>query len=154
MIIIQDTREKLPWSFISYEGCKEQKIKSLSEGDYTLSDYTNLIAIERKRTVNEIANNLGKKYVQFKKELEKLKKYRFKYVICEFLQAEVAIYPTGLPPFIKKKIKIGGKFLLKRIEEVVNNYEIEFVYCNNRYDAQDKAYELITKAKYIYDQEK
>jgi hypothetical protein len=51
----------------------------LPEGDYTLADYPFLVAVERKRSVNEIATNLGKKYHQFTAELERLKQYRFRY---------------------------------------------------------------------------
>ena len=154
MIILQDSREKMPWSFISYENCVAQKVCGLTEGDYTLSDYPDLIAIERKRSVNELANNLGKRYSSFKKEMDKMRKYRFRYIICEFLQAQVAIYPTGLPLYIKRKIKIGGKFLLKRIEELIDTYEVEFIYCASRYVAQDKTMELFIQAKNIYEQEK
>ena len=43
IIIIQDTREQQPWKFISDKRCAAQSVACLSEGDYTLADYPNLI---------------------------------------------------------------------------------------------------------------
>jgi hypothetical protein len=156
MIIIQDTREKLPWSFISFDQCVGQIIKSLNAGDYTLDKYDKLICIERKRTVNELATNLSKKYSQFKNEMCELTKYRFKYVICEFSEQLMLIYPKGskLPKQIQNKIRICGKFLHKRVNEIIDEFGVEFIFCKDRYEAQSKAMELLTRAKNVYDEEK
>jgi len=156
MIILQDTREKIPWNFISYDICLEQRLCVLSEGDYTLHDYPNLVCIERKRLVTEIAINLGKKYKQFIDEMKRLQKYRFRYVICEFPEQELIIYPTNckLPKRILSRIRMTGKFLHKRISEIIDKYQIEFIFCEHKYEAQDKAIELLIQAKNIYDQER
>ena len=155
MIILQDTREKIPWNFISYNKCKGQIIRGLSEGDYTIENYLHLICIERKRSVLELANNLGRKYSQFKNELSKLQQYRFRYVICEFPEQELLIYPTGckLPTRLLNKIRMGGKFLHKRVNELIDTYEIPFIFCENRFEAKDKAMELMLAAKEIHERE-
>lgn len=155
MIILQDTREKQPWKFVMYEQCSGQKIKYLLAGDYVLEGYPDLICIERKKTVTELANNLGAKYSQFKDEMERLQHYRFRYVICEFTQEKMLIYPTGskLPRWLLKKIKMSGKFLQHQINELIDRYGIEFVFCENKFEATNRAMELLLKAKEIYDQE-
>jgi hypothetical protein len=155
LIIIQDTREKIPWNFISYNKCKGQIIHSLSEGDYTLEAYPKLICIERKKSVVELAMNLGKKYKQFRAELNRLQTYRFRYVICEFPEQQLLIYPTGckLPKKILNKLRMSGKFLHKRVTELTDEYSIEFIFCQNRFEAKDKAMELFLAAKEIYDRE-
>ena len=155
MIILQDTREKQPWSFTSYEQCAAQKVFHLSEGDYTLEEYPFLISIERKKSVTELANNLGRKYQQFRAEMEKLQQYRFRYVLCEFSQEEMLIYPTGakLPRRLLRKIKMSGKFLQHRVNELIDQYGIDFVFCGDRFSAQEKAVELLLSAKKIYDEE-
>ena len=156
MIILQDTKEKLPWSFASYEYCDEQKPTHLEEGDYMVEGCPLLIAIERKRSVPELANNLGLKYTQFKNEMERLQKYRFRYVICEFSESEVINYPhtSKLPMAVKAKIRTSGKFLIKRISYLIDTYGIQFLYCGNRSSAQRKAMELLINATNIYDQER
>lgn len=155
MKILQDTKEKLPWSLARYDQCAEQKPTHLTEGDYTIEEYPYLIAIERKRSVSEIANNLGLKWTQFKNEMEKLKQYRFRYVVCEFSESEVINYPHSakLPRAVKKKIRMSGKFLLKRISELEETYGIKFIYCGNRDTAQKKAMELFADAEAIYQRE-
>lgn len=155
MNILQDTKEKLPWSLARYEQCAEQKPTHLIEGDYTIEEYPFLISIERKRSVSEIANNLGLKYTQFKNEMERLQKYRFRYVVCEFSESEVINYPHSarLPRAVKKKIKMSGKFLLKRIHNLEEEYGVKFIYCGNRDTAQRKAMELFLDAEATYQKE-
>lgn len=156
MIILQDTREKQPWNFTSYEQCAAQKITYLSEGDYTLDGYPFLINIERKKNVTELANNLGRKYKQFCAELEKLQQYKFRYILCEFSKEEMLIYPTGakLPKWLYRKIRMSGKFLQHRVNELIEKYNIEFIFCGDRFSAQKKAIELLSMAKEEYDKER
>lgn len=156
MIILQDTREKQPWSFRSYEQCTAQKISHLSEGDYTLEEYPFLINIERKKSVTELANNLGRKYTQFKNEMDKLQQYRFRYVLCEFSHEQMIVYPAGakLPKWLSRKIRMSGKFLEHRVNELIDKYGIEFVFCGDRFSAQEKAIELLEEAKNIYEKER
>jgi hypothetical protein len=153
--ILQDTREKMPWTFQGYKECAAQKIEYISEGDYTLEGYPGLIAIERKRNVSELANNLGRKYSQFKKEMERLQKYRFRYVLCEFSQEDMLVYPAGvkLPLRILNKIRMGGKFLQHRVNELVDTYGIEFIFCEDRFDARNTAMGLLLAAQKVYDDE-
>jgi hypothetical protein len=153
--IIQDTREQQPWKFISDNRCTAQIVACLSEGDYTLVDYPNLVCIERKKSVSEIANNLGTNYTRFKNELERLRKYRFRYVVCEFTEEQLLIYPKGskLPKWVIRRIKMGGKFLHHRIKELIEEYQIEFVFCEDKIEAKHTAMELLLKAKKVYDDE-
>lgn len=155
MIILQDTREKQPWSFVSYDNCTAQKTQHLDEGDYTIEEIPLLISIERKKSVTELANNLGRKYSQFQNEMDRLQKYRFRYVLCEFTQEQMLIYPTGskLPKRLFRKIRMSGKFLQHRVNELIDKYGIEFIFCENRFEAQEKAMQLLLKAKEIYEEE-
>jgi hypothetical protein len=156
MIILQDTKEKMPWSLSSYDMCERQIATHLEEGDYTLEAYPFLIAIERKRNVSEIARNLGVDYVRFKNEMDRLQQYRFRYVVCEFSESEVINYPhaSKLPPAVKAKVRMNGGLLISRIRYITDNYGIEFIYCNNRLNAQRKAIELLLNAEAVYLHEK
>ena len=52
--IIIDTREQQPWVFEQYVVAN----KKLDTGDYSIEGYENIFAIERKKSINEIANNI------------------------------------------------------------------------------------------------
>jgi hypothetical protein len=153
--ILQDTREQQPWHFLGDNRCLAQRVECLSEGDYTLDGYPDLVCVERKKSVSEIANNLGTNYTRFKNELERLRRYRFRYVVCEFTQQQLIIYPKGskLPKWVIRRIKMGGKFLQHRINELIDEYQIEFIFCEDRFEARDKCIELLLQAKQIYDEE-
>lgn len=155
MIIIQDTREKEPWNFIHYDTCKGQEIKKLDCGDYTLHDIPDLIIIERKKSTSEITINLGIKYKQFVSEFEKMQRYRFRYVICEFTMEELLKFPlgSGIPKSKWKSLKMTGRFLMHRVNELSDDYGVEFIFCGNREAAREKTMELLLEAKDIYEEE-
>ena len=48
---------------------------------------------------------------------------------------------------------MNGKFLAKRIDDVSEEFGVEFIFCNNREEARDKAIELLTEADRIYNDE-
>lgn len=153
MLILQDSREKIPWNFESYN--IEKKVCALNTGDYGIDKCGKLITIERKRSVSELAGNLGKNYKRFRNELDRMKDYRFKYVICEFLYEELLKYPynIGLPKKVIKKIRMSGKFLASRVSKLTDEYELEFIFCENLFVARDKAVELLIQAYNVYKSE-
>lgn len=55
--ILVDTREQTPWEFSHYSTAKQK----LDTGDYTVSGLEDKLAIERKKSVGEIANNITEK---------------------------------------------------------------------------------------------
>lgn len=59
--VIQDTREQKGWYFSEYDKCNGMEQGSLKTGDYTLKGFEDMVCIERKFSVEEIATNLGKK---------------------------------------------------------------------------------------------
>lgn len=156
MIILQDTKEKLPWNLTVYGQCDAQQKAHLLEGDYTLADYPYLIALERKRNTSEVAMNLGRKFKQFEEEMDRLQQYRFRYVMCEFFEAELANYPhqSKLPKAVKAQVRVNGKFLLSRINYLQDTYGILFLYCGSRMNAMNKAMELLINAENIVRKER
>lgn len=142
MIILQDSREKQPWLFSNYI----QEQVALKTGDYQIKDHPFLITIDRKKSVTELANNVVSK--RFEKELVRMEPFRFKYVICEFPYKEVEMYPqtAKLPPKLKAKIRVKGRFLIKELGQLSELYCVDFLYYNNRYDAKIKAEELLKRA--------
>ena len=52
--IIVDTREQQPWTFDNYVTANQK----LDTGDYSILGMENILAIERKKSVSEFANNI------------------------------------------------------------------------------------------------
>jgi hypothetical protein len=155
MIILQDSREQEPWIFLNYDGCRGQKTVKLDAGDYGVQEVPKLISIERKKTTGEIAINLGSKYSRFVKEMERLQQYRFRYVLCEFSLERLLKFPneSGIPKYRWSRLRITGRYLVSKINQLSETYSVEFIFCENREEARNKAMELLLAAKSVYDRE-
>lgn len=135
--VIVDSREKHPFKFCNkfgdYLDCETQK---LNTGDYSLVGMEDLICIERKESVAELAGNVISK--RFIKELERMWSYKYKYLILEFSLSDILGYPDNLklPPRIKNKIKIKGMFILTRICQWSIDYDFQILPCGNRQNAE------------------
>ena len=146
MIIIRDTREKIGyWDFSCYSQCEGQLVECVKAGDYTIQGMEHLIRIERKRNSAELANNTGKEWDRFKREFEKLKDIPHKYCICEFTLDTLLDFPkkSGLPWKIITKIRMNGKFILHRCNQLEEISGVKFIFCENKEEAEQTAVELL-----------
>lgn len=141
--IIQDTREKEPWILSD-----AQLIEKLDAGDYAIHNSL-LIIIERKKSPAELSRNLGMYRERFERELEKMTTYELRYVVCEFSYDDMLKFPRNakIPKYLKRKIKMNGRYMAKIISELVDTYEVEFIFCNDRQEANQTAIELIENAQ-------
>tara|TARA_Y100001951_G_C11163339_1_gene196043 strand:+ start:20 stop:610 length:591 start_codon:yes stop_codon:yes gene_type:complete len=94
--VIKDTREQDGWTFSAYDKCDGMKIDTLPTGDYTIEGFEDVVCVERKASVSELANNLGKKKKAFYAEMARIKDFPFKFLVFEFSFTEVAEYPYSL----------------------------------------------------------
>lgn len=147
MIIIQDTREKEPWHFECYDGV-QQVVGTVNTGDYIIQGKETLITIDRKKQPSELATNLGYERERFEREMKRMAIYKYRYVICEFPYEKLLMFPkgSGLPKHVQSKIRARGKFLVKRVQQLSEEYGVKFLFCMNRMEAQDRAMELIQEA--------
>jgi ERCC4-type nuclease len=150
--IIIDTREQQPWEFGLHITAK----KKLDTGDYSIEGLQHLLAIERKKSVSEIANNISES--RFKDVLERLNKIPYKFMLFEFDLEDVYNFPVGsdIPKKLWDKIRISPKYLLKYITEVQLNYNIHVVYCGCAEDAEKMAVSIMKRVyeKHGRDQQK
>ena len=139
--IIQDSREKNGWTFASYEKCKELKTRTLCTGDYTARGLEKYLAIERKASTGELNLNLGKKRKAFEAEMKRLSKFRFKYIICEFSIEDLMKFPenSGIPKKQWQFTRMNGKFMLKKLYEYQDRYDIPTIFCGDRLAAEERA---------------
>jgi len=94
--VIKDTREQDGWFFSSYDRCSGMEVSTMKTGDYTIKGYEDLVCVERKGSVTEIATNLGKKKKTFQAEMERMKAFDFRFILLEFSASDVIDYPLNL----------------------------------------------------------
>lgn len=135
--VIKDTREQDGWFFSPYDQCNGMEIGTLSTGDYTMRGFEDVVCIERKGCVSEIAGNLGKKKNAFNAEMERMKDYAFSFVICEFSMEDLLNYPNGsnVPYKLRSQVKVTGKYLLKCLLEFQIWYNTKVLFCDNKKNA-------------------
>lgn len=127
--VARDTREQKGhgWMFDPSETCSGTLIKTLKTGDYTLVGYEDILAIERKGTVQEFVQNITQKekWACFKEELFRMEDMPAAFIVCEFTLDDVLRYPAGssLPYSVQKKIRISPQFYLKRLLEIELNFK-------------------------------
>ena len=115
------------WTFEPDDYCLGTINKTLHTGDYSideLPDWT--VSIERKRTVGEIYNNFFEE--RFTKELERLQKFKYKFLICQFNLKDVMSFPvnSGVPQRYWGSLKANSNFLMSKIAHIQIKYGVIF----------------------------
>lgn len=140
--VLIDTKEKMPWDLID-EYVIDRSYTHLKTGDYSIVGLENIFCIERKRSVSEIAQNIFQD--RFKKELERLREFKYKYLLLEASLSDVLSFPigSGLPKHILEKIRSNGPFILRCLNRMQVEYGFNIVYCDNRINAEIIALNLM-----------
>jgi len=134
--IVCDTREQLPIVWRESQAVAGTLRKKLDVGDYSILGMEDVLAIERKGTCQEFAHNILED--RFYRELERLNLYKYAFLILEFSMDEMEAYPfkTKLPKSVVRKIRVRGKFLLKKLVEIECKYpNIQVIF--SEYGAKD-----------------
>ncbi|MCZ6654515.1 MAG: ERCC4 domain-containing protein [Planctomycetota bacterium] len=77
-VVIIDNREQVPWQFHNLPS----ESGSLTTGDYSIKNLAHLIAVERK-SVDDLLSCVGIHRDRFKRELQRLRAYRFRCLVVE-----------------------------------------------------------------------
>jgi hypothetical protein len=129
--VLRDSQEKegKGWWWPRTPGCHGTIVQSLETGDYTINGYSHLLSIERKGSVGEWSKNITEK--RFERELERLRDFKYAFIILEFAVSNILEFPvgSGIPKKIWKKIKVNGPYMLKRTTEIMCNYGIPVLFC-------------------------
>lgn len=139
--IIVDTREQKPWVFPE---CKTIARK-LDTGDYSIEGLEDVLCIERKNSVSEIANNIVEK--RFFNEIERMGDYLYKYILLEFNLEDLLMYPIGsnLPRRTWNKLKIKSAYILKILTELQIKHDIHIIFCGSPKNAERMAFSIIKR---------
>jgi ERCC4-type nuclease len=143
--IIIDTREQQPWTFEHYTTAS----RKLDTGDYSIEGMEDTICIERKKSINEIANNITES--RFIDVIDRMSKFKYAFMLLEFDLEHVLSYPVGsnLPRRLWDKIKISPAFIVKHILELQLNHNIKIVFCGCPSNAEKMAEFILKKVHYI-----
>lgn len=130
--VIIDTREQLPWEFGLHITAK----KKLDTGDYSIEGLENILAIERKKSVSEIANNITES--RFKDVLNRLGAIPHSFMLLEFEIDDIYSFPVGsdVPKKLWDKLKISGNYIMKYLVEAQLNHNIHILYCGSAETAE------------------
>jgi len=148
--VIIDTREQQPWIFERTTA----EHKKLDTGDYSVEGYENILCIERKKSVSEIANNITES--RFKDVIERMNSYKYASLILEFNLNDIYRYPVGsnVPKHMWSKIKISSGFIIKNLLELQIKNNIKILFCDNAMNASKIALSLMKKVYEIEESNK
>jgi hypothetical protein len=143
--IIVDTREQQPWSFEHHVTAH----RKLDTGDYSIEGLESIVAIERKKSVNEIANNIVES--RFKDVISRLSQIKYPFILMEFDINHILNYPIGsnLPKKMWDKVKISPAFLMKNILDWQIKHNIKALFCGSPSDAEQTAQYILKKIHYL-----
>ena len=149
MQIIVDTREKYPWIFEDMDSSIIHQ--KLDTGDYAIEGYEDLLCIERKMSVAELAGNVTAK--RFGRELERMALFPHKFLILEFDYSDVDNFPLGseIPKRVQSQIKVRGPYITKCLSRIMIKYGVQVLFCGNKVYAEHIAYSIM---KEIYEKNK
>jgi len=92
--IIIDTREQHPLDFPNLPAT----VGTLDTGDYSIVGLTHLVAVERK-SIDDLLACIGRERARFKRELQRLRAYRFRLLVVEASAADLEAGLSGLVPW-------------------------------------------------------
>jgi ERCC4-type nuclease len=144
MKVIIDSREKTPWQF-NHPDVTSAEVRKLHTGDYSIEGLEDILCIERKKTVAELATCATSE--RFKRELERMLDYKYRYLILEFDEEEIMRYPVGsfIPKNRWKKLKIKGGFIMKFLQDISQDYGVKVVLAGSSTVAERKIVEIMKK---------
>jgi hypothetical protein len=123
----------------------------LDTGDYSIQGLENILGIERKRNVAEIANNITES--RFKDVISRMSQLKHSFILLEFELSDVLKYPVGstVPKRLWDKIRITPAYLLKHLTNLQLEHNIKVLFCGNSVNAERMAETIIN---YTYKQNK
>jgi len=148
--VIRDTQEKKYfWTFANYDEIETVIDHHLPTGDYTIEGLEENLCIERKHSISELAKNIVED--RFERELQRMKEFYYPYLILEFGLDDVYNYPnvSCVPSKIKKKIKIRGPFIFKKLAEMSVKYQISIIPCGHPRYAEEM---VVSIMKRVYEE--
>lgn len=146
--VVADTREKPEhrWHWHEGDDCAGTTVAKLDTADYTVKGLEDKLAIERKASTLEFAQNMTEK--RFPPFLDRLQQYPHAFIICEFGWHDVATFPHSAPisPSIRKKIRVSANWMYSYMMEIQLNRGIHMILAETQENAKRAAMTIMKKA--------
>ena len=138
-----DSQEKIPWDFYTDQCIGNISVCKLPTGDYTIEGLEDVLCIERKKSVAELAKNVTEE--RFERELERMSDFAHKFLILEFGYNHIESYPvgSGIPKNKQKRVKVKGPFIMSVLARIQTKYDIHVIPCGHRAYAEQVAYNIM-----------
>lgn len=148
--IIIDTREQHPWEFPEFAVAN----KKLDTGDYSIEGMENILCIERKNGIAEIANNITEN--RFKDVIERMSHYKHAFILIECDYDQLMNYPIGsdVPKRVWKQIKLTPAFIMKFLMELSVQHNIHVMFCGCPSWAEKTALSIMKRVYELYNGKK
>lgn len=145
-IILRDSREKIPF-MLEFYGFQVERA-ALKTGDYTVLGKENFLAIDRKKSVSELASNLFEDYTRFKKEMIRMSEITNSFLILEFPIEHVLLYPhgSGIPRRKWAYLRATPSGIYNKLDIIYKQYGVKTIFHDNRDLAEQKTVELLNIA--------
>jgi hypothetical protein len=114
----------------------------------------NLLCIERKNGIAEIANNMTED--RFVDVIERMKTYKHAYILIECDYNQLMNYPIGsdVPKRVWKNIRISPGFILKFLTELSVHHNIHIIFCGSPAWAEKTALSIMKRVYSLYHEQK
>jgi ERCC4-type nuclease len=143
--VIVDTREQTPWTFASSTVIDNIVHRKLDTGDYSVVGFEDVLCIERKKSVAEIATNITED--RFKRAMERMAQFKYKFLLLEFSYYQIDQYPEGsnIPKWKQSKTVVTGAFIMRRLVEIQVQHDIHVIACGNAQYAEYMAEKIMKR---------
>lgn len=150
--VVRDTREQQGYFFKKFNRCEGTIQRKLDTGDYSILGLEDKVCIERKASVAELAINLGKEKYAFFNEIERMREYEHKYIVCEFSMEDVTKFPEGsnIPKAQRDKLKVTGKYILRCLMEFAVFNDVHVIFAGSERGAFDLISSLLKRINEKY----
>lgn len=139
MVILQDTREQLPYSFDRYDA--EPMPAALPVGDYSLPGFEDRAAIERKSLDDLVGCLMGANRERFERELARGRHYD---LFCVVVEATLLDVSRG-----RYCSKMNSHSALQSIVTFQVRHRVPFLWAGNRTGGEYMTFSLLEK--YLYE---
>jgi len=137
--ILIDSREKEPFRFRASANLAGTEVCKIDAGDYSIKGHEDLICIERKQSVTELAGNLGKHRARFERELERMQSCKFKYIIIED-------HWSSLMGKSIKYSRMKPKSVFESLIAFGLQYGVHYIFAGNKKQAQTITRSILVRA--------
>jgi len=144
LIIIVDSKEKVPYRFERIRPAPTIRVTNLPTGDYTIEGFEDRIIVERKSLIDAFGT-FGKGRERFEKELERMVHFEFAAVVIEGDWIQILRNPPSRSNF-------NPRAFYASVIAWQQRFGVHFWACPNRPFAERTTYRILER--FLKDKEK